>query len=495
MSGRSLRAVVLVPGDAGDALRAALAGCGVAVVAGADDVPGAEAAHAAEPLDLVLVGGADLLAAARSALLADRLWAVALDLPPALELLVAPPPSLVRAASVARWVLTPDETTRGLLDSAVPDAARRSAVLPVTGRPEALAAALGVLLDRTFPDHPALAGRATPLRVVVAGHALHFLEAVLQDWRSQPGIELRVDEVRSFAQHDEAASRELIAWADTIVCEWASPVAAFYSRNKRPGQRLVVRLHRGELDSDWWRGIDAAALDQVVTVSRYYADRTRQVTGWPADRITVIPNYVDRAVLARPKLPGAELALGLVGAVPRRKRLDLALDVVEQLRARDSRFTLFVKTRHAWEVPYVWREEAERAAYEEALHRVRSGRLLADGVVFDAYGGDVGSWLRKIGWVLSTSDDESFHLAPAEGMASGAVPVIRSWPGADTIYDPTWICPSTAAMVDRIAETVAGDGWTRLGRQAEEEAAASFDTAAVLERFAAVLVGDLPPVR
>ncbi len=164
-----------------------------------------------------------------------------------------------------------------------------------------------------------------------------------------------------------------------------------------------------------------------------------ETTGWPAEKIVAIPNYVDSAVLDRPKLTGAPFTLGMVGVTPRRKRLDLALDVVERLRAADRRFSLHVKSQFAWDLPWAWRDPEERAATERALRRVRGLPALADGVVFDAYGPDVGAWLRKIGWVLSLSDDESFHLAPAEGMASGAVPLIRAWPGADTIYDQRWI--------------------------------------------------------
>ena len=53
--------------------------------------------------------------------------------------------------------------------------------------------------------------------------------------------------------------------------------------------------------------------------------------------------------------------------------------------------------------------------------------------------------LRGVDWVLSTSDDESFHLSPAEGMASGAVPAVLPWPGV------------LAAIPDATLD-IAGDG-------------------------------------
>ena len=74
------------------------------------------------------------------------------------------------------------------------------------------------------------------------------------------------------------------------------------------------------------------------------------------------------------------------------------------------------------------------------------------------------AWLRRIGFVLSTSDDESFHVAPAEGMASGAVPVIRHWPGAETIYDTRWIRETPAEMAASIAALASPDDWEAAGR-------------------------------
>ena len=58
-------------------------------------------------------------------------------------------------------------------------------------------------------------------------------------------------------------------------------------------------------------------------------------------------------------------------------------------------------------------------------------------------------WFEKIGYVLSTSDFESFHLAPVEGMATGSIPIILSWEGADTIHCNKFI-------YDSIEESVKG---------------------------------------
>jgi len=192
------------------------------------------------------------------------------------------------------------------------------------------------LLDRAFPSAaqaaPELVGRPRRLRVGVASHDLKFFTRILDHLRGLPEVEVRVDEWPDLSKHDEAASRALVEWADVMIVEWCGPAAVWYSRHKRPGTRLVVRLHRFELDGAWLGDVEIGSIDQVVCVSPFYAHLTRERTGWPAERIVVVPNWVDAEQLDRPKLAGAEFALGFIGVAPMRKRMDLALDVLEALR-------------------------------------------------------------------------------------------------------------------------------------------------------------------
>jgi glycosyltransferase involved in cell wall biosynthesis len=76
-------------------------------------------------------------------------------------------------------------------------------------------------------------------------------------------------------------------------------------------------------------------VDQVVTVNKRYAELVAEKTGWPTRKIIALPNTVEVGQLERPKLDGARFSLGFVGMVPSRKRIDLALDVLEELRRDD----------------------------------------------------------------------------------------------------------------------------------------------------------------
>jgi hypothetical protein len=233
----------------------------------------------------------------------------------------------------------------------------------------------------------------------------------------------------------------------------------------------------------------------VVCVSRHYARLCREYTGWPETKVATVPNALDVAQLDRPKLDGARFRLGIIGIVPSRKRLDLALDVLEELRREDDRYLLFVKSGMPWEHWWVWQNPAEREHYASVLRRVQRSPLLRGAVVFDDAGPDVAAWLRRVGFVLSTSDDESFHVAPAEGMASRAVPMLRHWPGAETIYDMRWIHRDPAEMAAAVTALADEDDWRAAGDDAHAQAAAAFnltrvDPVYLTEAGGAVVVSD-----
>ena len=394
-------------------------------------------------------------------------------------------------------------------------AAARTAAAAQSATLESAAERLRGYLDRAFPPPlvpaplvpaplippPPVPRSAVPapgarpagrLRVVVAGHDLKFFRPILDYLNDLPGLDVRVDHWEALGRHSAEASTALAQWADVVICEWCGPNAVWYSRHKRRGCRLIVRLHRFELSAGYPNLVNIRAVDQVVCVSRHYARLCRERVGWPAEKVVTIPNVVDVAQLDRRKLAGARHHLGIIGVVPARKRLDLALDVLEELRREDDRYLLFIKSGMPWDHWWVWRKASERAHYTTALHRIQRSARLRGAVVFDEAGPDVPAWLRRVGFVLSTSDDESFHVAPAEGMASRAVPVLRHWPGAETIYDMRWIHRTPADMAQAIAAL--GDSeWQQAGDVAHRQAADAFAVDRVRRSWRDLLTSDLPP--
>jgi glycosyltransferase involved in cell wall biosynthesis len=275
-------------------------------------------------------------------------------------------------------------------------------------------------------------------RILFAGHDLKFARPLISHYEGHPDYRVLTDTYRGHVIVDEQRSRSLLGQSDVVFCEWALGNIEWYSQHKRPGQRLVVRLHLQELDVPYLERVDWDAVDLICLI----APETRNVflSRFPelAPKTRLIYNLVDTADFDRPKEASAAHVLGLIGIAPSRKGPHLALEILQRLRALDPQYTLRVKGKDPREYDWLWRRPEERAYYERLFSTLEEAK--ADGsVVFDPHGDDVADWFRNVGYVLSTSDFEGSHQAVAEGMAAGAVPVIRNWAGASMLYPDRYV--------------------------------------------------------
>jgi glycosyltransferase involved in cell wall biosynthesis/predicted O-methyltransferase YrrM len=279
---------------------------------------------------------------------------------------------------------------------------------------------------------------APATRVLIAGHDLKFTGPI-REAIAATGATVAEDVWRSHTEHDEAASRAILEHTDTILCEWCLGNAAWYSRNKRPDQRLVVRMHRMEVYTDHPAAVEIDNVDQVVCVSQHIADEAIERFGWDPAKLRVIPNSVDIDRFRGPKRDGARFTLAMVGYTPARKRLNRALDIVEELRRREPRFRLLLIGQPPSGFDWVVRRPEEVEYFRECFARIQSSAELRGAVTFQPFTDDLPLLFQRVGFVLSTSDSEGHQVALAEGAASGAVPVIVDRPGAADQYPDHWI--------------------------------------------------------
>ena len=395
---------------------------------------------------------------------------------------------VVSVVSASSALLCETEDTRSRIEYLIPES-RKLTVRWRSPPPEGQACRL---IRRLKPDHPTVRSDRK-LRVLIAGHDLKFIDGIIDRLSRLDECELRIDQWSGFAPRDGKPSIDATAWADVIVCEWCGANAVWYSRRKRRGQRLIVRLHRFEITTSLPYDVQADAIDQLITVCPNYQQIVRkELTDLPAERIVTIPNYADCSTFQRDKIAGAHLHIGLVGAVPKLKRLDLALDILQGVRRHDERFCLIVKSKMPWELPWLWNRADERRYFRSVLRRVQTEPLLEGAVVFDPFGSDVANWFRKIGTVLSTSDAETFHVGALEGMTSGAVGVILPWKGADQLYGDPWVVPDVRAASERILETAAPHAWDEQ-RLAARQSVQRYDLDNAFEAWANILVEDRDP--
>ncbi|MDE0040048.1 MAG: hypothetical protein OXU77_21200 [Gammaproteobacteria bacterium] len=395
---------------------------------------------------------------------------------------------VISVVSAAGCVLCDSEDLRSRIEYAIPE----SRTLTLYWPPEPPESDGRRLIRRLRPEPPEVL-RGRKLRVVVAGYDLKFINGILRKLALLDECELRVDEWATLQTPRGKPNVALKNWADVVICEWCGANAVWYSRHKRRGQRLIVRLHRFEITTALPYAVELDAVDQLITVCPKYQQVVREeLAGLPTERVVMIPNYADASTFERGKLPGAHLHMGMIGMIPKLKRLDLALDILEEVRRRDDRFCLFVKSRFPSEVDWLWKLPDERRYFRSVLRRVQSSPSLEGAVTFDPFGWDVANWLRKIGTVLSTSDAEAFQVAPLEGMMSGSVGVVLPWDGADGLYPEVSLAPDVRHAAERILELADLDVWASRSRAAKK-GVEHYDLDRVFPSWAGILVEDRDP--
>lgn len=334
-----------------------------------------------------------------------------------------------------------------------------------------------------------------PRQVRIFGHDMKFMQELAELLDERPDLEVTIDEWRSAGVRNEGISENLLRTGQTLVAEWARPNAVWLSEVKRPDQMLIVRLHRFEIETEYPRQIRQEAVDAFVYIAPHMGRRIAAELGWPKEKLVYIPNYLPARRLDRPKYAGANFTLGMVGIVPGLKRFDLALDLLAEVRKTDPRFTLLVRSQTGWAHKPSWENPRERREAQRAMERIDKDPLLRGAVVFDAFGRDMAAWFRKVGHILSLSDVEGSHAALSEGMASGAVPVIRGWDGAAEAYGEHWLCDSLDAAVKQVLMCADEDHWRRRSAEAKREVNERFDPEKVVQAWVDLAHGHLEAAR
>lgn len=315
--------------------------------------------------------------------------------------------------------------------------------------------------------------------LLIAGHDLKFIKP-FYPYFSQAGIRVLLDFWSGHNQHDPVISQRLLPQADTVFCEWMLGNAIWYGKHKRPGQRLVGRLHAQELRSKLFAQLPFEKFESVIFVGPHMLRQakalSRRAIGGalrsllsgsdPARQAkvrsqalekngVVIYNGVDVAALQSvPRKVTNGKVLGFVGIVPQSKRLDLALDILKGLRKEDEGYSLRIKGKRPEDFPWMANRPEEMAWYEKQYRRIAEDPLLQGAVFFDPHGNDMPEWYAGIDYVLSTSDNESFHFTVADGAAAGCTPVVLPWEGADELYPAEWVFRDVSAAIEFIGSNV-----------------------------------------
>jgi glycosyltransferase involved in cell wall biosynthesis len=273
--------------------------------------------------------------------------------------------------------------------------------------------------------------------ILINGHRFHFLKPVFTNFNAN-FQKILIDEWQDHKNHSEGNSWKLLNKADIIFCEWCLGNAVFYSKNKKPHQRLIVRLHHQEMRLEYLNELNWPAVDALITICPLHYNELRDRFSQYSDRIYLVFNPIDIPAFSCDKLPGAKFNLGFIGMVPKRKNLKLAVEIVQKIRRIDSRYSLSILGKMPEEYPWMRSREDELTYYSRLFEDLSNSDDI-NAVQFDGFTHDVSGWFEKIGFLLSTSDHEGSHQSVAEAMVSGSIPIIRNWEGAELLYPKKYI--------------------------------------------------------
>ncbi|WP_404416392.1 hypothetical protein LG277_03335 [Vreelandella aquamarina] len=300
-------------------------------------------------------------------------------------------------------------------------------------------------------DAPKAPKLKSKTRVLVAGHDLKFFNLLQKKLEATGQFEFLTDQWQGHNKHDEAKSRALLEQADVIFCEWCLGNLKWYSHNKRPHQRLVARFHLQERELPYVAEANWDNIDHISYVSEFIRREGQKAFGFPFEKTSVIPNLLDESKFTPKKKTGdARYTLGIIGVAPARKRLDRAVDLLEALLEEDDRYCLRVKGKHPLDYGWLLKREDELAYYRNVFERINSNPRLRHKVIFDPPGDDVNDWFTMVGFILSPSDFESFHMAIGEGRLTGATPIIWDWDGAAEIWGDEFVKRTMSELVEAV---------------------------------------------
>ena len=247
----------------------------------------------------------------------------------------------------------------------------------------------------------------------------------------------------------EAAA--VVGTADVVVADWADKGAVWASLLVRGSARMAIRIHSVDVLSGPIHLVDWSSVDTVIAVSAHIRDVFRAVLGERVDHVDVrvVTNRILTERFERAKSPEADWTIGLVGWGQRVKDPLLALEILSLLRQRDQR----------WRLKLIGADfpQNQTDPYTRQFRLRALEPDLMDAIDYPGFTRRLPEHLRDVGYILSTSLRESCPVGVLEGIASGAVPVVRDWPTFATLGAARGLFPerfvfSTAADAADIIE-------------------------------------------
>ncbi len=226
------------------------------------------------------------------------------------------------------------------------------------------------------------------------------------------------NDIRMFEGQTVGQMSDLMAWADIAWFEWCDQLVI--EATKLPKTcRIICRLHSYEAFTEMPSQVDWSKVDHLLFVNKSVDELFRQQISARINT-SVIHNGVDLNKFVMPENKPDSKKIASVGYINYKKNPALLLYCFKKIYEYDPEYSLHIAGSH---------QDSRIQLYFD--HFLKNNKLP---IHFDGWVDDMPAWYADKGFVISTSLFESFHYSVAEGMASGLLPLVHHWYGADYLY-------------------------------------------------------------
>ncbi|USA52756.1 glycosyltransferase [Acinetobacter sp. C32I] len=277
--------------------------------------------------------------------------------------------------------------------------------------------------------------------ILFASHDFKFIDSYISFLKAK-GYSIRKETWEWGGHKNEKKLMENYKWADMIFCEWGLANATWYSKINSAKKPLFIRMHAQEV-RDRARKFGNQIVWENVSKTIFVSNeiKNQAMNLWqkmPENKIIKIPNYIldSKLTYVQDKFDNLnEIRIGMLGIVPQTKRFDLAVELLKQLREQNINAKLYIKGYRPEDLEFMHApsRKHELEYYYDIYKNIESNNL-TNFVEYEGWGNDVNQWYSNKHFILSPSDNESFHYALADGIVAGCYPILWNWPSHDESY-------------------------------------------------------------
>jgi len=253
--------------------------------------------------------------------------------------------------------------------------------------------------------------RVTDQKIAFFATHQSFLTDIMKSFSGQ-------NEIRVFQGQSRDEMRDMMGWADIAWFEWCDRLLIEATRLPKTC-RILCRLHSYEVFTDMPAQVNWDRVDHLLFVNESVRELFQQQIDISIET-SVIHNGLDLRRYTIPEDKALSKKIASVGYINYKKNPALLLYCFQKIHRFDPEFSLHVAGTH---------QDPRIKVYFD--HFLKRNPLP---IYFDGWVEDMPSWYADKGFVISTSLFESFHYSVAEGMASGLIPLIHHWYGAENLY-------------------------------------------------------------